>query len=185
MQVLKQGSWLAEYYVGAKKTFYSVEFSPAFTGVLFADAVVHIFEFFELILVAVETKQTEHTTFDGETTVIVNPAADFRISKGDRGFLLAESQADARVIWDYMAEDGKGGAIDEGTGRLKERFTNPEEEEALAMETLGTAGVTGMGTQAFVDGMVFSRTLLHCQKKLPDGEAPDSGLLLQWARQFQ
>lgn len=47
-QVLQQGSWLAEYYVGAKKTFYSVEFSPAFTGVLFADAVVHIFEYFEV-----------------------------------------------------------------------------------------------------------------------------------------
>lgn len=41
---------------------------------------------------AVETKQTEHTSVDGESTVIVNPAADFRISKGDRGFLLAESQ---------------------------------------------------------------------------------------------
>lgn len=48
LQVLQQGSWLAEYYVGAKKTFYSVEFSPAFTGVLFADAVVHIFEYFEV-----------------------------------------------------------------------------------------------------------------------------------------
>lgn len=47
-QVLQQGSWLAEYYVGAKKTFYSVEFSPAFTGVSFADAVVHIFEYFEV-----------------------------------------------------------------------------------------------------------------------------------------
>lgn len=62
-------------------------------------------------------------------------------------FFYPVVQADARVIWDYMAEDGKGGAIDEGTGKLKERFTNPEEEEALAMETLGTAGVTGMGTQ--------------------------------------
>lgn len=47
-QVLQQGSWLAEYYVGAKKTFYSVEFSPAFLGVLFGDAVVHIFEHFEV-----------------------------------------------------------------------------------------------------------------------------------------
>lgn len=47
-QVLQQGSWLAEYYVGAKKTFYSVEFSPAFTGVIFGDAVVHIFELFEV-----------------------------------------------------------------------------------------------------------------------------------------
>lgn len=47
-KVLQQGSWLAEYYVGAKKTFYSVEFSPAFTGVLFGDAVVHIFEYFEV-----------------------------------------------------------------------------------------------------------------------------------------
>lgn len=197
-----------------------------------------------------------------------------------------------------------GGAIDEGTGRLKERFSSPEEEEALAMETLGTAGVAGMGPevsysspalrqraffsclcigfgvdglecraillhggeytvalethtkvqphfagtprgslwvkhgssrvdmsvalffdaigslcvigkwvsfrnplppsadiycvlvlrllfllsapcQAFVDSMVFSRTLLHCQKKLPDGQPPDTGLLLEWARQFQ
>lgn len=33
--------------------------------------------------------------------------------------------------------------------------------------------------------MVFSRTLLYCQKKLPEGAAPDSGLILQWARQFQ
>ena len=47
-QALQQGSWLAEYYVGAKKTFYSVEFSPAFEGVFFADAVVHIFERFEV-----------------------------------------------------------------------------------------------------------------------------------------
>lgn len=46
----------------------------------------------QLILVAVETKQSEHTNVDGESTVIVNPASDFRISKGDRGFLLAESQ---------------------------------------------------------------------------------------------
>lgn len=46
-----------------------------------------------------------------------------------------------------MAEDGMGGAIDEGTGRLKERFSSPEEEEALAMETLGTAGVAGMGPE--------------------------------------
>ncbi|CAN0259107.1 unnamed protein product, partial [Laminaria digitata] len=50
-QVLQQGSWLAEYYVGAKKTFYSVEFSPAFTGVIFGDAVIHIFEMFEVMLV--------------------------------------------------------------------------------------------------------------------------------------
>lgn len=40
-------------------------------------------------------------------------------------------------------------------------------------------------TQAFVDSMVFSRTLLHCQKKLKDGAAPDSGIILGWARQFQ
>ncbi|CAB1119674.1 unnamed protein product [Ectocarpus sp. CCAP 1310/34] len=184
-EVLQQGSWLAEYYVGAKKTFYSVEFSPAFTGVLFGDAVVHIFEYFELILVAVETKRLGQAGLDGEYNVVVNPGGDYRIGKGDRGFLLAESQADARVIWDYMAEDGMGGAIDEGTGRLKERFSSPEEEEALAMETLGTAGVAGMGPETFVDSMVFSRTLLHCQKKLPDGRSPDIGLLLEWARQFQ
>ncbi|CAM9877435.1 unnamed protein product, partial [Ectocarpus sp. 8 AP-2014] len=184
-EVLQQGSWLAEYYVGAKKTFYSVEFSPAFTGVLFGDAVVHIFEYFELILVAVETKRHGEAGLDGEYNVVVNPGGDYRIGKGDRGFLLAESQADARVIWDYMAEDGMGGAIDEGTGRLKERFSSPEEEEALAMETLGTAGVAGMGPETFVDSMVFSRTLLHCQKKLPDGHSPDTGLLLEWARQFQ
>ncbi|CAM9798334.1 unnamed protein product [Ectocarpus sp. 12 AP-2014] len=184
-EVLQQGSWLAEYYVGAKKTFYSVEFSPAFTGVLFGDAVVHIFEYFELILVAVETKRHGQAGLDVEYNVVVNPGGDYRIGKGDRGFLLAESQADARVIWDYMAEDGMGGAIDEGTGRLKERFSSPEEEEALAMETLGTAGVAGMGPETFVDSMVFSRTLLHCQKKLPDGRSPDIGLLLEWARQFQ
>ena len=39
--------------------------------------------------------------------------------------------------------------------------------------------------QAFVDSMVFSRTLLHCQKKLTDGVPPDSGVILGWARQFQ
>lgn len=48
--MLEQGSWLAEYYVGAKKTFYSVEFSPNFAGMLFDDAVVHIFELFEVML---------------------------------------------------------------------------------------------------------------------------------------
>lgn len=56
-------------------------------------------------------------------------------------------QADARVIWDYMADEGTGGAIDENTGRLRERFSTPEEEEALAMETLGTARVAGLGPQ--------------------------------------
>eukprot|EP00903_Cladosiphon_okamuranus_P012012 g11279.t1 len=182
-QVLQQGSWLAEYYVGAKKTFYSVEFSPAFTGVSFADAVVHIFEYFELILVALETKRNGHG-IDSESFVVVNPADGHRIGKGDRGFVLAESQADARVIWDYMAE-GVGGAIDEKTGKLRERFSTPEEEEALALETLGTAQVAGLGPQAFVDSMVFSRTLLHCQKKLEDGVPPDSGVILGWARQFQ
>eukprot|EP00752_Nemacystus_decipiens_P013364 g11833.t1 len=183
-QVLQQGSWLAEYYVGAKKTFYSVEFSPAFTGVLFADAVVHIFDYFELILVALETKRNCHG-IDGESFVIVNPADDHRIGKGDRGFVLAESQADARVIWDYMADEGTGGAIDETTGKLRERFSTPEEEEALALQTLGTAQIAGLGPQAFVDSMVFSRTLLHCQKKLKDGVAPDPGVILGWARQFQ
>lgn len=48
IQVLEQGSWLAEYYVGAKKTFYSVEFSPNFHGMTFHDAVVYIFELFEV-----------------------------------------------------------------------------------------------------------------------------------------
>lgn len=33
--------------------------------------------------------------------------------------------------------------------------------------------------------MVFSRTLLHCQKKLKEGVPPDSGVILGWARQFQ
>lgn len=47
---MQQGSWLAEYYVGAKKTFYSVEFSPAYTGVIFGDAVIHIFEMFEVTI---------------------------------------------------------------------------------------------------------------------------------------
>ena len=56
-------------------------------------------------------------------------------------------QADARVIWDYMADEGTGGAIDETTGRLRERFSTPEEEEALALETLGTARVAGLGPQ--------------------------------------
>lgn len=46
-----------------------------------------------------------------------------------------------------MAEDGKGGAIDEATGRLRERFSTPEEEEALALETLGTAQIAGLGPQ--------------------------------------
>lgn len=36
-----------------------------------------------------------------------------------------------------------------------------------------------------MDSMVFSRTLLHCQKKLKDGASPDSGVILGWARQFQ
>lgn len=48
-----------------------------------------------------------------------------------------------------MAEDGKGGAIDETTGRLRERFSTPEEEEALALETLGAARVAGLGPQVF------------------------------------
>lgn len=51
IQVLEQGSWLAEYYVGAKKTFYSVEFSPNFHGMTFDDAVVYIFELFEVCMV--------------------------------------------------------------------------------------------------------------------------------------
>ena len=47
-----------------------------------------------------------------------------------------------------MAKDGKGGALDE-TGQLASRFTSPEEEEALALETLGTAGIAGMGPQVW------------------------------------
>lgn len=39
--------------------------------------------------------------------------------------------------------------------------------------------------QAFVDSMMFSRTLIHCQKRLPEGDAPDAGLVLEWARQFE
>lgn len=50
------------------------------------------------------------------------------------------------MIWDYMAKDGRGEALDE-MGRLNERFSTPEEEEAMAMETLGTAGVAAMGPQ--------------------------------------
>ena len=46
-----------------------------------------------------------------------------------------------------MANDGrKGGALDE-MGQLTRRFNSPEEEEALALETLGTAGIAGMGPQ--------------------------------------
>ena len=46
-----------------------------------------------------------------------------------------------------MADEGVGGAIDEATGKLRERFSTPEEEEALALETLGTARVAGLGPQ--------------------------------------
>ena len=53
------------------------------------------------------------------------------------------------MIWDYMANDGKGGAVDE-MGLLPNRFSSPEEEEALALETLGTAGIAGMGPQVCV-----------------------------------
>lgn len=58
-QVLEQGSWLAEYYVGAKKTFYSVEFSPNFHGMTFDAAVVYIFELFEVtVTYAISSKLT-------------------------------------------------------------------------------------------------------------------------------
>lgn len=56
-----------------------------------------------------------------------------------------------------MAEDGKGGAIDETTGKLRERFSTPEEEEALALETLGTARVAGLGPQVTLRSGMFSR----------------------------
>lgn len=54
-------------------------------------------------------------------------------------------QADARVIWDYMAKDGRGGAASE-IGKM-DRFSSPEEEEAMALETLGVAGIAAMGPQ--------------------------------------
>lgn len=47
-------------------------------------------------------------------------------------------KADARVIWDYMA--AKGGAT-------ADLIHSPEEEEASALETLGTAGIAAMGPQ--------------------------------------
>lgn len=45
----------------------------------------------QLILVALETKRHGHG-IDGESFVVVNPGEDHRIGKGDRGFVLAESQ---------------------------------------------------------------------------------------------
>ncbi|CAM9108420.1 unnamed protein product [Discosporangium mesarthrocarpum] len=166
-QVLQQGSWLAEYYVGVKKTFFSVEFSPAFVGQRFSDAVANIFELFELIVVAVETRHKG----ERDTLVLLNPARQYRIAKGDRAFVLAESQADARVVWDVM-----------GSGK---RDDTPEAEEAAALETFGVRGIAAMGPKAFVESMVHSKTLLHCQKRLPIGKSPNREVILEWARQFQ
>lgn len=46
----------------------------------------------QLILVALETKRHGHGGIDTESIVVVNPADGHRIGKGDRGFVLAESQ---------------------------------------------------------------------------------------------
>lgn len=74
----------------------------------------------------------------------LHPAAGFAFTLA---LDICLDQADARVIWDYMADEGVGGAVDEATGKLRERFSTPEEEEALALETLGTAQVAGLGPQ--------------------------------------
>lgn len=58
---------------------------------------------YQLILVAVETKRHGHAGLDGEYNVVVNPGGDYRIGKGDRGFVLAESQV--RTCVGVGAED--------------------------------------------------------------------------------
>lgn len=50
------------------------------------------------------------------------------------------------MIWDYMAEEGRGGAVDD-MGFIKSRSRSPEEEEALALETVGSSGVVAIGPQ--------------------------------------
>lgn len=60
----------------------------------------HFLNIRQLILVALETKRHGHG-IDGESFVMVNPAEDHRIGKGDRGFVLAESQ-----VQDSSRRDG-------------------------------------------------------------------------------
>lgn len=44
-----------------------------------------------------------------------------------------------------MSEEGRGGAMDDM--EFKSRSRSPEEEEALALETVGSSGVVAIGPQ--------------------------------------
>lgn len=51
----------------------------------------------QMVLAAIETK---HGGDDGDQEIVlVNPSADFIIGKGDRGFVLAESQVKQNDVW--------------------------------------------------------------------------------------
>lgn len=77
-----------------------------------------------------------------------------------------------------MAGDGDLRNVHEGAGLLKERFSTPEEEEALAMETLGTAGVAGMGPQVRLLAVGTSASSIPPP---PPALSPSSGLPLSCA----
>jgi voltage-gated potassium channel Kch len=147
-EVLEAGSWLAEYYIGATKTFYSISFSPVFVGQLFSSVVATVFEHFELIIAAVEKPSG---------TVLLNPGPNYRIRKEDRAYVLAESQKDALAVWAYL-------------GEFHEATKNGEQAKLLEAVARSKAAVSSAA--GFIQSLRQGRMLLTCKARLRPGVLP-------------
>ena len=91
-EVLLDASWYVEYYMGAAKQLYVVELSPSLQHVRFDAAAAKVFEEFEVVLLGVYA----------QGRALLNPGRHYAIGKHDHAFVLAESAADARNVWNYM-----------------------------------------------------------------------------------
>ncbi|CAM9134576.1 unnamed protein product [Chrysoparadoxa australica] len=164
-QVLEAGSWLAEYYTGVTKSFYSIEFSPVFVGHPFGEVAALIYEIFELILLAVEVHATTKVLINGR-------GGTYNIAPQDRAFVLAESAEDAHAVWLYMS-------------RAAEMYDDSgNNEEAALLETLQLEGLKHMTHGAYVESFKAAISLAKCRSRLPPGITPSPDVIRAWQAKF-